>query len=89
MGDLSDLERGQIVGACLARASVIKTATLLGVSRATVSKIMSACTNHGKINISKEEQWMKINTDRKKLTYTENESHNYCSTDDSRTKYSS
>jgi hypothetical protein len=36
MGDLSDFEREQIVGVPLAVASVIKTATLLGVSRATV-----------------------------------------------------
>jgi transposase len=48
MGDLSDFERGQIVGAHSAGASVIKTATLLCVSRATVSKLMSAHTNRGK-----------------------------------------
>jgi hypothetical protein len=42
MGDLSDFERGQIIGACLAGASVTKTATLLGLLRATVSKVMSA-----------------------------------------------
>jgi hypothetical protein len=41
MGDLSDSERGEIVGACLAWAFVTKTATLLGVSRETVSKVMS------------------------------------------------
>jgi hypothetical protein len=48
MGELSDFERGQIVGVRLAEASVIKTATLLSVSRVTVSKVMSAYTNHGR-----------------------------------------
>jgi transposase len=44
--DLSNFERGQIIGARLSGASVNKTVTLLGVSRATVSKVMSAYTNH-------------------------------------------
>jgi transposase len=48
MGDLPDFERRQIVGARLAVASATETATLLGVSRATVCKVMSAYTNHGK-----------------------------------------
>jgi predicted transcriptional regulator len=48
MGEFSDIERGQIVGARLVGASVTKTAMLLGVSRTTVSEIMSAYTNHGK-----------------------------------------
>jgi len=48
MGDLSDFQSRQIVGAGLAGASVTKTATVLGVSRTTVSKSMTAYTNHGK-----------------------------------------
>jgi len=47
MGDLSDFQRGQIVGAHLAGTSVTKTGTLLGVSRAAVSKVMTAYTNRG------------------------------------------
>jgi hypothetical protein len=37
MGDFSDFQRGQIVGVCLAGASVTKMDTTLGVSRAAVS----------------------------------------------------
>jgi chromate transport protein ChrA len=48
MGDLYDFERGQIIGTCLPGASVTKTATVLGVLRATVPKVMSAHTNHEK-----------------------------------------
>jgi predicted transcriptional regulator len=53
MGDFFGFERGQFVGARLAGASVTQTATLLGVSRATVSKVMSAYTNHGKTKSAK------------------------------------
>jgi hypothetical protein len=45
---LSNFEGEQIVGVHLAGAPVINTATLLGESRATVSKVMLAYTNHGK-----------------------------------------
>jgi hypothetical protein len=42
MGDLSDFERGQIVGVRLAGASATENATLFGVLRATFSMVMSA-----------------------------------------------
>jgi IS30 family transposase len=53
MGNLSDFEREQIMGARLAGASVTKPATLLGVLRATVSKVVSAHTNHGETTTAK------------------------------------
>ena len=44
MGDFSDFQRGQIFGAHLVGVSVTKTATLLGVSRAAVSRVMMTHT---------------------------------------------
>jgi hypothetical protein len=49
IGGLSDFERGQIVGAHLAGASMTKYATLLGVQRANVSKVC----RHGKTTSAK------------------------------------
>jgi hypothetical protein len=53
MGDLSDFERGQLVSARLAGTSVKKAATLLVVLRVTVSKVMLAYINHGKISVKR------------------------------------
>jgi hypothetical protein len=47
-GETCPILEKDIVGKRLAGTSVIKTATLLDVSRATVSEVMSAYTNHGK-----------------------------------------
>jgi hypothetical protein len=59
MGDLYDFERGQIIGARLAEASVTKTATLLGVLRATFPKVMSSYTNHEKTTSKKRNSGQK------------------------------
>ena len=61
MGDLPDFQRGQIVGAHLAGASVTKTATLLGVhvSGAAVSKGTETYTNHGRTSSAKRNSGQK------------------------------
>ena len=48
LGDFSDFQRGQIVDARLTGTSVMKMATLLGVSRAAVSRVMTTYNNHGR-----------------------------------------
>jgi predicted transcriptional regulator len=79
------LKEGKLL-VCLAGASVTKTATLLGVSKATVSEVMAACKNHEKTLAKKNSE--------PKSTLTEiiihwedcvENSHNCCS----RTEYSS
>ena len=50
MRDLTEFEKGQIVGALMAVASITKTAKLLGFSRATISKTMTEFKKHGKIS---------------------------------------
>jgi transposase len=59
MGDLSDFQRGQIVGVCLAGASVTKTATLLGVSRAAVYEVVMKYTHHGRTSSPKRNSHQK------------------------------
>jgi hypothetical protein len=70
MGDLSDFEKGQNVGARLAGVSVTKTDTLLGVLRAKISKVMLAYTSRGKTSSAKR-NWVKIKFGRKRSLYTE------------------
>ena len=45
---MSDFQRGRIVGERLAGESVTKMATLLDVSRAAFSNVMTSYKNHGK-----------------------------------------
>jgi transposase len=78
MGDLSDFERGQIVGVLSAGISVTKTATLLGVSKVTVYKDKSAYTNHGKTTSAKknsERQSTLTQRDRRILRITVAKNH--------------
>jgi hypothetical protein len=85
MGDLSDFERGYNIGERLAGASMIKL-HIIRCIESDVSKVMSAYTNSWEDNISEEEQWAKMNIDRKRSSYIEKErfeiSRNYCSTSD-------
>jgi predicted transcriptional regulator len=53
MGELSLFQRGHFVGSHLATASVSKVATLLGVSRTAVYKVMMGYTNHRKTSLAK------------------------------------
>jgi hypothetical protein len=83
MGDLSDIERGQIVGASLAEASVIKMATSLDLSRAGVSKVMSAYTNHWMTTSTKKNSGQKSTVrerDRRTLRRIVSKNQNYCIT---------
>jgi len=81
MGDLSDFQSGQIVGARLAGASVTETATLLGVSRAAVSKVMTTYTNHGRTSSAKRNSGRKPKlSERDRHTLKRIVSINYTST---------
>ena len=48
MADLLDFKRGQIVGTRIAGSSVRKAAELYGVSRSTVSNVMTVFGKEGK-----------------------------------------
>jgi hypothetical protein len=59
MGELSDFQRGRIIGARVAGASVNKMASLLDVSRAAVSKVKMTYTNHGELSLSERNSGQK------------------------------
>jgi len=90
---LSGFQRGQIVGERLARTSVTKTAILLGVARAAVSKVVMPYTNHGKTSSAKKNIGRKpklSERDRRNLKKNvSKKSQHYCGKGDSRTQYSS
>ncbi len=49
-GDLSDFERGMVVGAKRAGLSISKTADLLGFSHTTISRVYRECSEKEKIS---------------------------------------
>lgn len=59
MSELSEFERGQIVGARMVGASVSKVAELFHVSRGTVSKIYTAYRKSGKTSSAKSQRGRK------------------------------
>jgi len=75
---LSDFQRGRIVDERLAGESVTKMATLLGVSRAAFSNVMTAYTNHGKTSSAKRNSGRKSKLserDRRTLKRTVSKNH--------------
>ena len=58
MADRSNFKRGQIVGACMAGASVTKTIELFGVDNSTVTKVMTPFEKERK-NLTEENLWKK------------------------------
>ncbi|XP_036357216.1 uncharacterized protein LOC118762572 [Octopus sinensis] len=54
MTDILNFQRGQIVGACIVGASITKTTEMCGVSRSTVSKVITAFEKEEKISSLKQ-----------------------------------
>ena len=71
MADLSDIKRGQIVGARMAGASARKTAELFGIAMNSISKEMTAFEKKGKTSSLKQNSGRKRKpSDRDCRTFT-------------------
>jgi hypothetical protein len=86
LGDLPDFQIGQTFGVRLTGASATKTATLLGVSRAAVAKVMMSHTNLGKTSSDDRNSGRKPKqSERDRHTWKRIVSKNHRSADDNRT----
>jgi predicted transcriptional regulator len=80
MGDFPDFERGHLLCA-LPGSSATRSATLLRVSTATVSKVMSAYTNHEKTTPATRKIGRKLTlTERDRRTLRRTVSKNHITT---------
>jgi predicted transcriptional regulator len=68
---LSDFQKGQIVVVRLAGGSVTQTATVLGVSRAAVSKVLTTHTNHRNTSSAERNSGQKLKLKLKGSLYIE------------------
>jgi hypothetical protein len=68
MGDLSDFERGKIVGVCV---FCDEKCYIIGCIKSNSFYGYVGIHEYWEGNNSKEEQWAKINIDRKRSSYTE------------------
>jgi transposase len=81
MEESLDFQRRQNVGALLGAASAIKKATFIRLSRAAVSKVMAAYTNHGKTSSAKRNSGRKPKlSERDRRTLKTNVSKNHRTT---------
>ncbi|GFV70555.1 transposable element Tc1 transposase [Trichonephila clavipes] len=60
MSDFSDVKRGMMIDARLTGASLSRTANLVGISRTTMSRVMTTYTNLGKVSSAKLDSERKL-----------------------------
>jgi hypothetical protein len=89
MGEFSEFERGQIVGACLAEASMTHTVTLLGVSKGYVGTHESWEDKSAKRNSGRESTMAERDRRALRIIVSKNRKTNAAQVNCSRIKYSS